>query len=81
MPVILTGDFNMTPDNAIVRDFIQQGSIDYLEALQPQYLPRTTYTPWELPNTLGITDHCQHAGPFNLLRNGQRPIVLSRSGH
>jgi len=66
LPVILTGDFNMTPDNPIVSEFVQRGGIEYRDHIHQSY---------RLPRKLGITDYCQHAGPVSLLRNNQRPLV------
>ena len=41
LPVILTGDFNMTPDNPIVSEFVQRGGIEYRDHIHHSYrLPR-----------------------------------------
>ena len=41
VPVILSGDFNMTPDSPIISNFVQGGVIDYRAHIHPNYrLPR-----------------------------------------
>ena len=45
VPVILSGDFNMTPDSPIISNFVQGGVIDYRAHIHPIY---------RLPRNLGV---------------------------
>ena len=50
LPMIVTGDFNMNPDSAIVSRFVEQGAINYNEDLWPN-------NSYQLPISLGKCAH------------------------
>ncbi|XP_050300747.1 protein angel isoform X2 [Anthonomus grandis grandis] len=60
-PIILTGDFNSTPDSAVY-EFITKGILkfDHLEARKLQKVQSPAHGKVLVPTDLQITDECQH---------------------
>jgi hypothetical protein len=73
-PVIITGDFNLTPDS-FVFDFISSGNC-YYEGVSSKTLDNYGPGPYLgralLPSYLGVTDSCQHFDVVNERSRGGR---------
>ncbi|CAK9795888.1 Protein angel homolog 2 [Anthophora quadrimaculata] len=81
LPIILTGDFNLTPDSGVY-EFITKGVFEYQG--KSKTLEETEYRSLSnslIPPRLCITDNCQH---FNVLKHrlrgeGTNKVMLENS--
>lgn len=75
-PIIITGDFNSTPDSAVY-EFITKGTLryDHLSARRLDASQTETQGPILVPSNLQITDKSQHA---RLVQKREKQEQLSR---